>query len=60
MEIYLSVGVSTLVALMAAHRTDAGGDRTIRAVTEQEDISDITFELDAGPSSAVERDRSLR
>jgi hypothetical protein len=28
MEIYLSVGVSTLVALMAAHLTGAGGDRT--------------------------------
>ena len=60
MEIYLSVGVSTLVALMAAHRTDAGSDRTMFAVSEQGEIDHNISEPDSGRPSAVERDRSSR
>lgn len=58
MEIHLSVGVSTLVALMAADRTDAGSDRTMSAVSERREIAHITTEPDAGYSPAAESDLS--
>lgn len=46
MERYLSVGVSTLVALMAAHRAAADGGET-RAAFSQEEIARIEAELRA-------------
>jgi hypothetical protein len=57
-EIYLSVGVSTLVALMAADRTDPGSDRTMAAVSERREIAHIMTEPDAGYSPAAECDLS--
>jgi hypothetical protein len=59
MEIYLSVGVSTLVALMAAHRADAGSNRMISAIFEREGIARAERDLDSGNPPAVECDLSL-
>jgi hypothetical protein len=42
MEMHLSLGVSTIVALMAAHRT--GKDRPIPATSAQRDIACISLE----------------
>ena len=48
MQRYLSVGVSTLVALMAAHRAAAGSDETRLAAFNQEEIARIDADLRAG------------
>jgi len=60
MEIHLSVGVSTLVALMAAHRADAGVDRTNPVASGRGETAHVTPEPDAGCAPAVERDPSSR
>lgn len=50
MDIYLSVGVSALVALMAAHRAADGRDGTTPAIFNQEDVTRIRASLsDAAP-----------
>jgi hypothetical protein len=59
MEMYLSVGVSTLVALMAAHRADAGRDRMISAIFDREGIARAERNLDSDTPPAVEPDLSL-
>lgn len=54
MEIYLSVGVSTLVALMAAHRADDGHNRMILAVLDPGVIAPIRSEGFADDLPTVE------
>ncbi len=59
MEIYLSVGVSTLVALMEAHRADAGSNQTISAVFDRTEVARIGDDLNPGNPPSVEFNVSL-
>jgi hypothetical protein len=56
MEIYLSVGVSALVALMTAHRADDCVDRTMSDVFDRRDRGHVRPELDADNPQAVDCD----
>jgi hypothetical protein len=47
MQSYVSVGVSTLVVLMAAHRAAAEGDEARPTAFNQEEIARIDAELRA-------------
>ena len=47
MEIHLSLGVSTIVALMAAHRAAAGRGSTTPAIFDQDDVPRVYEYLDA-------------
>jgi hypothetical protein len=60
MEIHLSVGVATLVALMAADRADPGTDRTTPRVFDLEAFAQFGADLDPGGPQAVESDPALR
>jgi hypothetical protein len=59
MEIHLSVGVSTLVALMAAHRADVGGDQMPHALLARRELAPIEADLDSGSLPALEPDHPL-
>jgi hypothetical protein len=59
MEIYLSVGVAALVALMAAHRSGASGDRSLSTVLDRGDFAGIGTDSDAGIPLPIEPDPAL-
>jgi hypothetical protein len=59
MKIHLSVGVSTLVALTAAHRADVGGGQMPRTIFAREDVTPIEADLDSASPPALEPDHPL-
>lgn len=54
MQRFFSVGISTLVALMAAHREAANSSKTIPAVFNQADVAKMKPYL-AGNAPAAQR-----
>jgi hypothetical protein len=59
MAIHLSVGVATLVALMAADRAEADADRTMRRLLDRT-AGRFAADLEPDAPQTVESERALR
>ena len=60
MAIHLSVGVATLVALMAADRADPGADHATPRRFDPDEFAQFAADLEPDDPPAVESDPALR